>query len=170
MMEEIDPRAEARAVLQEQGIGAAPVKVDRIARSLGIRLQFAPFGTELSGMAHIKNGICIIGVNSLHHPNRQRFTIAHEIGHFRMHRPLLKSKVHIDRAVLRRDSRSSRGDQVIEIQANRFASELLVPENLLSAMLGDRIVDIEDQETVAAIAKRFRVSEAVAKYRLLALD
>ena len=167
---EINPREEARTLLQEQEVGSAPVKVDRIARAMGIRIQFAPLGPDLSGMAHIKDGVSIIGVNSLHHPNRQRFTIAHEIGHFRMHRPILEGKVHVDRAVLRRDLRSSAGDQSVEIQANQFASELLVPEALLGPMLGDRIVDVEDAEAVAAIAKRFRVSEAVVKYRLLALD
>ena len=73
-------RTEAHRVLNQFSIFAAPVPVDRIAKGLGATLQFAPLDDELSGMAYVKDGKPIIGVNSLHHPNRQRFTIAHEIG------------------------------------------------------------------------------------------
>ena len=31
--------------------------------------------------AFIRDGVRIIGVNALHHPNRQRFSIAHELCH-----------------------------------------------------------------------------------------
>jgi Zn-dependent peptidase ImmA (M78 family) len=37
-------------------------------------------------MIYISDGMPIIGINSLHHPNRQRFSIGHEIGHLVLHR------------------------------------------------------------------------------------
>jgi Zn-dependent peptidase ImmA (M78 family) len=57
----------------------------------------------------------------------------------------------------------------IEIEANTFASELLMPTDLLLVALKGRSVDLEDDEAVAALAKRFRVSEAAMRHRLDAL-
>jgi Zn-dependent peptidase ImmA (M78 family) len=56
------------------------VPVDRIAKGLGAQLRFSPLDEELSGMIYISDGTPIIGINSLHHPNRQRFSIGYEIG------------------------------------------------------------------------------------------
>ena len=92
-------------------------------------MRFSPFDDELSGMVYIKEGTPIIGVNSLHHPNRQRFTIAHELGHLELHRPMITSSVHVDKnfPALMRDPRTATGTERIEIDANRFAAELLMP-------------------------------------------
>jgi len=163
-------RTEARKLLKQFGIDKAPINVERIARNLGIRIQFAPFDGELSGMAFIKDGIPIIGINSLHHPHRQRFTLAHELAHIQLHREEIEAKVHVDMGVLRRDSLASAGVDQFEIQANTFASELLIPEDLLEEILAGRSLDIEDVDMVASLAKRFKVSEAAMKYRLLAFE
>ena len=50
--------------------------MERIIKARNIVLQYAPLDQELSGMAYIKDGVGIIGVNALHHPNRQRFSAA----------------------------------------------------------------------------------------------
>jgi Zn-dependent peptidase ImmA (M78 family) len=65
---------------------APSVPVEQIAESYGIELRYEPAEQELSG-ALIRKGRkeVVIGVNSSHHPNRQRFTIAHEIAHFLLH-------------------------------------------------------------------------------------
>jgi Zn-dependent peptidase ImmA (M78 family) len=157
-------RQEARNILAQHGIVAAPVPVDRIARQMGVRVQFAPLDNDLSGMAHIRNGVVIVGVNSLHAPNRQRFTLAHEIGHVVLHRHILEGAVHVDRVLLR-DRNSSAGTDSLEIQANAFASELLMPTDVLDTLLGGRQVVLDDDEEVAALAKKFRVSESAMRFR-----
>lgn len=157
-------REAARSVLKEHGIASAPVPVDRIARQLGVRVQFAPLDNDLSGMAHIRDGIVVVGVNSLHAPNRQRFTLAHELGHVVLHRPILESAVHVDRVLLR-DRNSSTGTDQQEIEANAFASELLMPTDILETMLGGRQVILDDDEEIAALAKKFRVSESAMRFR-----
>lgn len=157
-------REAARSVLKEHGITSAPVPVDRIARQLGVRVQFAPLDNDLSGMAHIRDGIVVVGVNSLHAPNRQRFTLAHELGHVILHRPILESAVHVDRVLLR-DRNSSTGTDQQEIEANAFASELLMPTDILETMLGGRQVILDDDEEIAALAKKFRVSESAMRFR-----
>lgn len=157
-------REEARAVLKQHGVTSAPVPVDRIARQLGVRVQFAPLDNDLSGMAHIRNGVVVVGVNSLHAPNRQRFTLAHELGHVVLHRSILESAVHVDRVLLR-DRTSSAGVDRQEIEANAFASELLMPTDILNSLLGGRAVILDDDKEVAALAKRFRVSESAMRFR-----
>lgn len=56
-------------------------------------VRYSPFEGELAGMLVRGDGQIVIGVNSLHPLNRQRFTIAHECGHLLLH----KGEFHVDR-------------------------------------------------------------------------
>ena len=159
----------ARSLLEEHTIETIPVPVERIAKSLGIRVEYAPLDDELSGLAHIRDDVPIIGVNALHAPNRRRFTLAHELAHIVLHRDELEHAVHVDRGSLRRDALAAEGVDPIEIEANAFAAELLMPERLLISELKRQPVDLEDDAAVAALAKRFRVSDAAMRYRLNSL-
>jgi Zn-dependent peptidase ImmA (M78 family) len=162
-------RQAANDLLAQHQVKAAPVPVERIAKSLGVRIEYAPLDGELSGLAYVREGVLIVGVNTLHAPNRQRFTLAHELAHIQLHRHELERAVHVDRGSLRRDELAAAGIDPIEIEANTFASELLMPTDLLVAALKGRSVDLEDDEAVAALAKRFKVSEAAMRYRLNSL-
>lgn len=160
-------REEARELIKKFLIKSAPVPVERIARSLGVKVEYAPFDDELSGMAFIKEGVPVIGVNSLHHPNRQRFTLAHELAHVWLHRKDLEKAVHVDKGSLRRDRVSAQGTDSKEREANAFAAELLMPEAFLSAAFGEKKVDLEDDTVLEAVAKKFRVSLMALQHRLL---
>jgi Zn-dependent peptidase ImmA (M78 family) len=165
-------RALANEVLAEFGNTTIPVAVERIIKRRGITIQYAPLDKELSGMALINNDTAIIGVNALHHPNRQRFTLAHELGHHLMHHSLINGTVHVDKAfsVLRRDALSAQGTNQFEIEANAFASELLMPNDAITAHIDVASLDIDDDERMKIYAKRFRVSVSALQYRLLALS
>lgn len=156
------------SLLEEYSIASAPVPVDRIAKGEGAQLRFAPLDDELSGMIYIRDGDPIIGVNALHHPNRQRFTIAHELGHLVLHRALISDVVHIDKefSMLMRNAESAAGTNEMEIEANFFAAELLMPSALLLGLLGDEPLDIDNDGAVSAIAKSFRVSASAMRFRL----
>jgi Zn-dependent peptidase ImmA (M78 family) len=162
------PPGEAKRLLAELNVTNPPVPVDRIARHLGARIRFSPFDGEISGMSYIKDGVPIIGVNSLHPPNRQRFTIAHECGHLVLHRDLISKEVHVDKkfAVLRRDDRSATGTEQVEIDANRFAAELTMPHAFLLRALGNDVIDIDDSDLVNKLAKEFKVSADAMKLRM----
>jgi Zn-dependent peptidase ImmA (M78 family) len=162
-------REAARTLLERYRIRSTPVPIERIARSLGVRLEYAPLDDELSGLAYVRDGVPIIGVNTLHAPARQRFTLAHELAHIQLHRTELDGAVHVDRGSLRRDALASAGTDPTEIEANTFAAELLMPTELLMAALSGHSVDLEDDEAVALLAKRFKVSEAAMRYRLSSL-
>jgi len=162
------PQGEAKKLVAELKIIHPPVPVERVARHLGARIRFSPFDGEISGMIYIKDEVPIIGVNSLHPPNRQRFTIAHECGHLVLHRDLITREIHVDKKfpILRRDGKSATGTELIEIEANQFAAELTMPHAFLLRALGNDVVDIDDTELVNRLAKEFKVSADAMQIRM----
>lgn len=165
-------KARVDRLLREQGIDdSPPIDVERLANSLGIhvveRADLSIQGTEVSGLLLRANGRSICVVNSDHHRNRQRFTIAHEIGHWHLHP--VKGE-YVDFAVHRRDPQSSEGTNREEIEANAFAAELLMPEALVRRELPYPLNVAEDEETIRRVARRFRVSPQAMTHRLTNLD
>jgi Zn-dependent peptidase ImmA (M78 family) len=150
--------------LIDSGVSKAPVPVDRIARHLNIEVRYSPTREDVSGALVVKDGAAFIAVNDAHHENRQRFTIAHEIGHFQLHNA--GEQVHFDEdfRVYGRNKNSSLATDPQEIEANRFAAELLMPQKFLfddfSGIKGDQ------EEVVARLAKRYKVSPQAMEYRL----
>lgn len=165
------PKQEAKRILEKFEITRPPVPIEKIARGLSAQIRFSPLDDEISGMIYIKNDIPIIGVNSLHHPNRQRFTIAHECGHLLLHRELMTQEVHVDKKfqVLRRDDKSATGTERIEIQANQFAADVMMPHAFLLHALGDQAIDIEDSALIKRLAQKFKMSEDAIKIRMTTL-
>lgn len=146
--------------------GILPVPLEQIARREGIKVELAPLDDDLSGMSFIKNGVAVIVLNLNHHPNRRRFTLAHEIGHHLMHVPYLTNNVHVDKIVLNRDEVSSQGVDIKEVQANAFAAELTMPEAELRRY---HTVDLNDDTFLFALAKKLKVSVTALTYRLINL-
>ena len=68
--------------------------------------------------------------------------------------------------MLMRDSLSATGISRIEIEANLFAAEILMPRHLLTEALSNEPLDIDEEETVNALARSFRVSPAAMRFRL----
>lgn len=142
-----------------------PVPVEAIAKSLDISVKFAPYSEgELAGML-ILQPHPTIAVNSAHHRNRQRFTIAHEIGHFHLHKA---EKIHIDEkmAVLYRDKNSSLAINHQEVEANHFAAELLMPKRMLLKDLAEQAIDLEDDAVLTSLAKKYAVSQQAMAFRI----
>lgn len=167
-----NPETRAQQVLDELGLDNVPINVERVAKLLGAKVRYSPFDEELSGMIHIKDGMPIILVNSLHHPNRQRFTIAHEVGHLELHRDMITAEVHVDKNFaiefrgLRRDQQSGLGTVEVEIQANRFGAALLMPAQILESELEGKQFDIDDEAPLERIARKFKVSKQALEYRI----
>ena len=158
-------RQEANRLIEEYGIKKPPVPVDHIAEALGASLRYSPFDGELAGMLIRNDQGTVIGVNSLHHINRQRFTIAHECGHLLLHKG---KDVHIDRSfrVNRRDAVSSQANDPEEIEANRFAAELLMPYDMILDDLVEYDIDIEDEEELKELADKYQVSVQALTHRI----
>jgi len=135
---------------------------------MGARIRYSPFEGELAGMLVRDHDQVVIGVNSLYHPNRQRFTVAHECAHLALH----EGEVHIDRSfsfnvrVNRRDAVSSMAADAKEIEANRFAAELLMPYNMVLADLKERPIDVENEEAIRELARKYQVSIQAMTHRI----
>jgi prophage protein len=108
-----------------------PIDPFQIARDLGIEIRYLSNpGHNVSGTISRENANSpvIVGVNSNDAITRQRFTIAHELGHYTK----LKEEGKIDSRlgfVEYRNELSSQGNDPVEIDANQFAAELLMPEH-----------------------------------------
>ncbi|MGR9400190.1 ImmA/IrrE family metallo-endopeptidase [Rhizobium leguminosarum] len=150
------------SLLMESGVFGPAVPVEKIAEEAGIEVRYGDLG-EISGLLARKPGITIIGVN-VEQPNvRQRFTIAHELGHYLLHEGLGE---HADRdyRINFRDSSSSEASNVLEIEANFFAANLLMPEEFLER--DDAESAIEDDQGVADLAAKYDVSRHAMSLRI----
>jgi Zn-dependent peptidase ImmA (M78 family) len=165
------PTAEQQAatLLIENNVRRAPVPVDAIARSLGVDVRYAPTTDDVSG-ALVRDGkSAVIAVNSAQHENRQRFTIAHEIGHFILHK---RTEKHFDEdfRIDYRNSVSSEATQRDEIEANAFAAALLMPESFLKRdFLRMGTDEIDADHAMRTLAVRYKVSRRAMELRLLNL-
>ena len=159
--------AEADGLLEKFVVENPPVAVDLLAEFLGIRIVYKPYedGDDVSGMLYRGEGRPIIGVNSAHHIHRQRFTIAHEIGHFVLH----DGKMYVDTPTVRfRDSISGLAIDNEEIEANGFAAELLLPRKFLEKSLeGLFQKKIRDRKVIVEkLSSEYKVSAQTVEFRL----
>src|SRR5215204_1141419 len=130
----------AEECLTKFGCGI-PVDVDGIARAHGIEILAEDLEDEISGMLIIRGQKATIGVNRWHHPHRQRFTVAHELGHYLLHRDALHLFVDASPVFYRR-SGSAPADKIQERQANEFAAALLMPDPTIKVALANQPLDI----------------------------
>lgn len=158
---------EADRLLSEAGISGEPVRVFEVARAVGVRIRLGPMPSELSGFLLREDKTAIIGVNNLHPRRRQNFTVAHELGHLRLH----PTGSFVDRKLsfYFRDSKSGLASDRREIDANQFAAELLMPEKYLRPYLHGKNVDLGDEELLESIARKFEVSTQALSFRLINL-
>jgi Zn-dependent peptidase ImmA (M78 family) len=162
-------------LLAKHDIKRAPVQVDRIATALGIKITLDEVDDNLSGflLRDKRDGRNVIGANKAHPKNRQRFTVAHELGHFLLHEGEL---VHLDEemgsfTVDFRDAVSSKGEDVNEKEANYFAAELLMPEKFLRQDLRGKRLDLfDDGEELQQLARKYKVSTQALTFRLTNLN
>lgn len=138
----------------------APVPVVTIAKDLGIKVyKTMDFDDRISGLIQKdehyggESGYAIYA-NGRHPVTRRRFTIAHELGHFYLHRELIGDGITDDG--LYRSRLTGR----YESQANRFAANLLMPRKLVWEFIEQGV------DTVEELAKKFEVSKSAMSIQL----
>jgi Zn-dependent peptidase ImmA (M78 family) len=149
----------------------AAVPVDAIARAYNIQLKLDEVDDKLSGFLVRDRSMkkAVIGANKSHHPHRQRFTIAHELGHFFLHEG---HTVHLDEKVGAfkmnlRGPVSATGEDDEEKEANLFAAELLMPSAFLEKDLEGKDLDLlADGNLFEKLAKKYKVSVQALTFRL----
>ena len=165
----------AEELLSKYSEDATPIDIESIAESIGLRVYKAQVPNNLSGYLarDPATGVSVIGVNEAHPLQRQRFTIAHELGHFLLHKGV---EVHVDHTggmpmtfrMNLRDQRASEGTDDEEREANCFAAELLMPASFIEKdMLDHQGIDLlGDSEIIEDLAKKYGVSTQAFGYRL----
>jgi Zn-dependent peptidase ImmA (M78 family) len=135
---------------------APPIPVLDIAEKSGVDVVFADFAKLSDKVA----GACDFSeqklyVNSNDDFNRQLFTMAHELGHWVLHKQYFEAHPEKYR-ILPRLQKPDRSDP-FEIEASNFALNLLVPSRLLDPVI---------EAPVSLLASIFVVSETMMQYRL----
>jgi Zn-dependent peptidase ImmA (M78 family) len=145
-------------------VAGPAVPIERMAGQCGAEVRYLPYEGELAGMLARSGDTAVIGVNSRHHRNRQRFTIAHELAHLVLH----DLEVHIDRdfRVGLREVAVETTEGAMEIEANRLAVELLMPYDMMLQDVGEAGIDFEGLEDVGPLSRRYGVSRQVMMHRL----
>jgi hypothetical protein len=140
----------------------APVRLAAMADELGLEVFRSPLKPSISGLIEpsetAPSGFRI-RINRHELAERQRFTLAHEIGHYMLHRDKIGGGI-VDN-VMYRSNLSSR----YEVEANKFAADLLMPMIQVKEKL-QQLGGIATDEVIFALAHEFRVSQAAMRIRL----
>jgi Zn-dependent peptidase ImmA (M78 family) len=155
-------RNQARKLLTQFELTKPPVAVEKIARQLGIKLVDHRFDSDISSLLVCKADQFIICVNESHHLNRRRFSVAHEIGHFMLHRDEAPY-FHKDVGIYFRANSADLPDPK-EVEANQFAAEILIPLTMIRKDLS-----ASPPPTASELAKKYQVSEQAMTFRLASI-
>lgn len=153
-------RQKALSVLKMAGITKAPVDMDKVARALGFTIIPHDFPEDTSGVIFIEGKTKSIGVNKNHSLNRQRFTAAHEFGHY------LNGHQHYDgegKIFEDKEFDYLNPQHRQEKEADAFAAELLMPKHFLEKDLAKYRLDLPKLTGI------YQVSEQAMWIRLTSL-
>ena len=139
---------------ESQKLDPVPLDVAAVAEKFGIRIEYVSLENDLSGILYKdeEDGSWVAQVNEDHHPNRRRYTIAHELGHFCLHRHL---KQRFEDKIFFRGGEANKP----EWQANDFACAILMPEDKFREMVRSGVSKVE------VLAKEFKVSTLALRIR-----
>lgn len=156
-------RRRARELLADQT--QPPVDLARVAKKLDAEVRKLAIADDISGVLYRDGNRRIVVVNAGHSAMRQRFTIAHELGHLALHRG---DKVHVDHGfrINLRDGRSASAENVEEVEANAFAADLLMPAEWIWRDLDGTAIDPGDDGQIALLAAHYGVSQQALLIRL----
>jgi Zn-dependent peptidase ImmA (M78 family) len=164
-------------ILKRYGIFNPPIDIKQVARLSGVKVKVSDLGEGVSGFLAIKNGKALIAVNPDESLVRQRFSIAHELGHFHLHSTngdvlfVSKQKRHSlgQEEIHYRDEKSSSGEFKKERDANGFAAAILMPQSMLIKAIDIIPPFFSTEEAIKSLAKTFNVSSIAMSIRLTRL-
>jgi Zn-dependent peptidase ImmA (M78 family) len=159
ILEKIEAHSER--ILRALNIKTLPIPVEEIAYRFQIKISRAP-NKDFSGMLIRKNGHALIGVSSSESNVRQRFTIAHELGHYFLHE-------NKDAFIDYRDNKKEIMRTPREKQANMFAAALLMPRLILLRDFKALARKGFSEEELETLASQYEVSEDAMRFRLMNL-
>ena len=133
-----------------------PVPIKEIAKNYNIDITEVVDLKEKSGSIEKKGENYLIKINIFDSLQRQRFTTAHILGHYFMHKKDIENKKLTINRMYRSKLPLSK-----EVEANRFAANLLIPLEKIS-----EIIDKKRAKTISELAEKFFVSRITIAIRL----
>lgn len=172
MMKKNEIIKRAEEFCNQHHINKYPVNIVDICNNLGIKVFEEYLPANVSGFIGIDSleksfqtkykTDAVIVVNLADSAKRRRFTIAHELAHYVLHKGE-DEKLYAHRDVVDTPQRG------IEREANIFASNILMPKELVEHaldILQEEMIFSTFEEKVEYIADHFKVSKQAARVRL----
>ena len=160
----------ALELLERYEITNPPIPIEKIAKKIGLNIVTFKFEDDIAGALIIEKETGTIGINPTNTIERRRFTIAHELGHYLMHKIGNEFFVDKDFLVKWRNASTSKYNDIEktqEIEANAFAAAILMPKNLIIAEIEKSTMkNLGEGELITELANRFKVSTIAMSYRL----
>ncbi len=163
----------ASEILARNNIKAAPIPLEEIVIKEGLNIVKYDLGDDISGILIINEAKGTIGVNPKDSYYRQRFSIAHELGHFLLHADSSAFFVDKDFLIKYRHTNKnySNAERKQEQEANAFAAALLMPAKIIESEIENgQILGLTETELIAQLAYKFKVSEVAMSYRFTNLN
>lgn len=137
-----------------------PVDLEGMARDLGVNVVTTSLPDTIAGKLERDRSApagfrAVINARDSH--RRRRFTLAHEIAHYILHRDLIEDSL-VDSALYR----SSLSDE-FERQADRYAATLILPATAVKEAY-------RKDKALVRLAQMFDVSDAALRIRLRELN
>jgi Zn-dependent peptidase ImmA (M78 family)/DNA-binding XRE family transcriptional regulator len=156
------PGVAAEIILNLTDTSEPPINPNHVAKSLNVPVFNWDFPDEVSGIYVVEEDASSIGVNQSHPSVRQRFTIAHELGHLLYHKEDSLFVDFLDTEMAQYSYNDEQREQ--ETKANQFAADLLMPKKWIK-----KDFDKYGADGLVLLAQRYEVSEQALWFRLLNL-
>lgn len=162
---------QADQLIQQSKITSPSVPIESIIRNRGLDVIPYDLGDGVSGTLVVENNKGFIGYNPFESKTRQRFTMAHELGHYLLHtKKANTSKIFVDMSFIvkyRGSKNYTSAEWKQEQEANSFAAALLMPLKFISAELEKKENQkLGEVELIETLAKTFDVSVPAMTFRL----
>lgn len=158
--EYLNLKPEVRQVI-DQFLSEYPVRLGAMAEALGVKVLRSTLPRGISGQIGQEDSEFVIRINRHEAKHRQRFTLAHELAHFLLHRERIVADGGWSENVLLRSGQPAQ----VEYEANRLASDLIIPSTKLAEATADYAGPMTD-EVIDDLARRFGVSTTAMEIKL----
>ena len=153
----IDNAEDILNLARQNGIKTTPLDVESLMNLMDVKIIYSDnLSSDISGNLKKTDSGWVCEVNKKHHPTRQRFTIAHELAHYMLHRN--EESEFVDYTYFRASDNVNK----MELEANEFAGKLLMPEadfRFFIKNVSQNVDNIADHFGVSPLAVRIRAKQ-----------
>lgn len=160
----------------QAGVFEAPIPIKQVAMMCGAVVVPYELGEEVSGVLVVEGNKGTIGYNNSNSRVRQRFTIAHELGHLMQHVDFNNNpkEFFVDKDFIvkfRSDKKYSPREITQEREANAFAAAILMPQKfIMDELKKSKYRGLNENSLIEHLARVFEVSVPAMTYRLSDLN